>query len=177
MLFRSPRARCEFGCRLDRSGSAGRSQRPGARLSVAPVTIMVPLAAGTGMDTLVRLYADKLPASLGKPVIVENKPGAALMLAAPRSRTAPADGHTLLVSTSVADGDQSRPLQEGQLRHRKDFTPISLYVKSPFILVVNPDLPIKTVPDLIKLCQGAARTARPIRRPAPASRSICRSNT
>ena len=47
-----------------------------------PITIVVPLAAGSGMDSLVRLYADKLQQSLGKPVIVENKPGAALMLAA-----------------------------------------------------------------------------------------------
>jgi len=47
-----------------------------------PVTIIVPLAAGSGMDVLVRLYADKLSQSLGKPVIVENRPGASLMLAA-----------------------------------------------------------------------------------------------
>jgi len=46
------------------------------------VTIVVPLAAGSGMDVLVRLYADKLAQSLGKPVIVENRPGASLMLAA-----------------------------------------------------------------------------------------------
>ena len=47
-----------------------------------PVTIIVSLAAGSGMDVLVRLYADKLAQSLGKPVIVENRPGASLMLAA-----------------------------------------------------------------------------------------------
>ena len=66
------------------------------------VTIIVPLAAGSGMDTLVRLYADKLSASLGKPVIVENKPGAALMLALQQASSAPPDGHTLVVSTSSA---------------------------------------------------------------------------
>src|SRR5258705_14012934 len=67
-----------------------------------PITIVVPLAAGSGMDSLVRLYADKLQQSLGKPVIVENKPGAALMLAAAQVATAPADGYTLMVSTSSA---------------------------------------------------------------------------
>ena len=67
-----------------------------------PITIVVPLAPGSGMDSLVRLYADKLQQSLGKPVIVENKPGAALMLAAAAVATAPADGYTLLVSTSSA---------------------------------------------------------------------------
>ena len=81
-----------------------------------PVTIVVPLAAGTGMDVLVRLYADKLAERLGKPVVIENKPGAALMLAASYVATSPPDGHTLLVSTSTGDGDQPGALQEGQLR-------------------------------------------------------------
>src|SRR5687767_10321633 len=67
-----------------------------------PVTIVVPLAAGSGMDTLVRAYAEKLTDALGKPVVIENKPGAALMLAAQNVAAAPADGHTLLVSTSTA---------------------------------------------------------------------------
>ena len=58
------------------------------------ITIVVPLAAGSGMDALVRLYADKLQTSLGKPVIVENKPGAALMLAAQYTQSQPADGYT-----------------------------------------------------------------------------------
>ena len=57
--------------------------RPGAgAIPNRPVTIIVPLAAGSGMDVLVRLYADKLSQSLGKPVVVENRPGASLMLAA-----------------------------------------------------------------------------------------------
>ncbi len=72
-----------------------------------PVTIVAPLAPGSGMDTLVRLYADKLQQSLGKPVIVENKPGASLMLAAAAVATAPADGYTLLCVDQLGDGNQS----------------------------------------------------------------------
>ena len=67
-----------------------------------PVTIVVSLAAGTGMDALTRLYAEKLSQALGKPVIVENKPGAATTLAANQVANAPADGHTLVVLTSIA---------------------------------------------------------------------------
>src|SRR6476661_10131271 len=67
-----------------------------------PITIVVSLGAGTGMDVLVRLYADKLSQSLGKPVVVENKPGAATMLAAVQVASAPADGYTLVVLTSAA---------------------------------------------------------------------------
>src|SRR5687767_2032571 len=63
------------------------------------ITIVVPLAAGTGMDSIVRIYAEDLSKALGKPVVVENQPGAALMLAAQNVARATPDGHTLLVST------------------------------------------------------------------------------
>ena len=114
------------------------------------VTIVVPLAAGSGMDVLVRLYADKLQERLGKPVMIENKPGAALMLAASTVAAAPPDGHTLLVSTSTVMAINPVLYKKVNYDAQKDFTPISFYVKSPFILVVNNDLPVKTVPELIK---------------------------
>jgi tripartite-type tricarboxylate transporter receptor subunit TctC len=115
-----------------------------------PVTIVVPLAAGSGMDSLVRLYAERLQIALGKPVVVDNRPGAALMLAAAAVATAPADGYTLLVSTSSAMAINPVLYKKVNYDHVKDFVPISFYVKSPFILVVNPDLPAKSVPELIK---------------------------
>jgi len=114
-----------------------------------PVTIIVSLAAGSGMDVLVRLYADKLAQSLGKPVIVENRPGASLMLAANAVAQAPPDGHTLLVSTSSAMAINLTLFKQVTYDPDRDFVPISLYVKSPFILVVNPEIPAKTVPELI----------------------------
>ena len=115
-----------------------------------PVTIMVPLAAGSGMDVLVRLYADRLAQSLGKPVVVENRPGASLMLAANAVAQAQPDGHTLLVSTSSAMAINLTLFRQVSYEPDRDFVPISLYVKSPFILVVNPELPVNSVPGLIK---------------------------
>ena len=88
-----------------------------------PVTIVVPLAAGSGMDTLVRLYAEKLSESLGKPVVVENKPGAALMLAAQHVATSPPDGHTLVVSTSSAMAINPVLYKKVNYDHVKDFVP------------------------------------------------------
>jgi tripartite-type tricarboxylate transporter receptor subunit TctC len=114
-----------------------------------PVTIMVSLAAGSGMDVLVRLYADRLSQSLGKPVIVENRPGASLMLAANTVANSAPDGHTLLVSTSSAMAINLTLFRQVTYDPERDFVPISLYVKSPFILVVNPDLPAKSVRELI----------------------------
>src|SRR3954469_18862301 len=66
------------------------------------ITIVVSLAAGSGMDAITRLYADKLSEAFGKPVIVENKPGAATTLAANQVVSARPDGYTLVVLTSIA---------------------------------------------------------------------------
>ncbi len=62
------------------------------------VTIVVPLAAGTGMDSIVRLYGEELAKTLGVPVVVENQPGAAMMTATGAVSRATPDGHTLLVA-------------------------------------------------------------------------------
>ncbi len=117
------------------------------------ITIIVPLGAGTGIDLLVRLYANKLSQVLGKSVIVDNKPGAATMLGAAAVATAPADGHTLGVLTSVAMSINPTLYRRISYKPQEDFVPISLYVKSPFILVVNPGLAAKSVPEFIKLAK------------------------
>jgi tripartite-type tricarboxylate transporter receptor subunit TctC len=121
-----------------------------------PITLVVPLAAGTGMDTIARLYADQLAQSLGKPVIVENRPGASMMLATASVASAPADGYTLLIATSGTFAINPVLYKKINYNPDKDFTPIALYVKSPFVLIVNPALPIRSVPDFIKLAKESA---------------------
>lgn len=119
-----------------------------------PITIVVSLAAGSGMDAIARLYAEKLSEAFGKPVIVENKPGAATTLAANQVAKAPADGYTLVVLTSIALS--INPTLFKQLNYDpQDFTPISLYVKSPFILVIDPSLPAKTLSEFVELAKKA----------------------
>jgi tripartite-type tricarboxylate transporter receptor subunit TctC len=119
-----------------------------------PITIVVSLAPGSGMDTVTRLYADKLSKALGTPVIVENKAGAATTLAANQVATAHPDGYTLVVLTSIALS--INPTLYKQLNYDpQDFAPISLYAKSPFILVVDPSLPAKTLPEFVKLAKAS----------------------
>ena len=115
------------------------------------VTIIVPLAAGTGMDTLVRMYSDQLSKALGKPVIIDNRPGAALMLGVTALSKAPADGYTLGIATAPAMAINPTLYKQVNYDVDKDFTPISLYVKSPFILVISPTMGPRTVPELIKI--------------------------
>jgi tripartite-type tricarboxylate transporter receptor subunit TctC len=121
-----------------------------------PVTIIVPLAAGTGMDTLVRLYGEQLSQALGKPVVVENKPGASLMLGTAAVATAAPDGHTLGISTVTPIVVNPVMYKKVSYDPDKDLVPVFFYVKSPFVLVVNPALPIKSVPELIKYAKDSA---------------------
>ncbi|MCC6890790.1 MAG: tripartite tricarboxylate transporter substrate binding protein [Hyphomicrobiales bacterium] len=122
-----------------------------------PVTIIVPLAAGTGMDTLVRLYGEKLAAVLGRPVVVENKPGAALALGAAAIASAPPDGHTLGVLTSGPMAIGPALYKKINYDPQKDFVPISLYVKSPLVLIVDPALPVKSLTELIRYAKASAK--------------------
>ena len=115
-----------------------------------PITIIVPLSAGTGMDVIARLYADKLSQSLGKPVVIENRPGAATMLGTTAVANASPDGYTLLVATSAALSLNPTIYKQISYDPERDLVPVLLYLKSPFILVVNPALPVQTVPELIK---------------------------
>jgi tripartite-type tricarboxylate transporter receptor subunit TctC len=115
-----------------------------------PITIVVPLAAGTGMDVIARLYAEKLSQSLGKPVVIENKPGASTMLGTAAVASAAPDGYTLLVATSAALSINPTLFKQIAYDPEKDLVPVSLYLKSPFILIVDPTLPVNSVPELIE---------------------------
>jgi tripartite-type tricarboxylate transporter receptor subunit TctC len=120
------------------------------------ITIIVPLAAGTGMDTLARLYAERLSQALGKPVIVDNRPGAATMLGVGALAKSAPDGYTLGVATAPAMAINPTLYKQISYDAEKDFVAISLYVKSPFILVINPSLAARNVPELIKLAKESS---------------------
>ncbi|MBR0751853.1 tripartite tricarboxylate transporter substrate binding protein [Bradyrhizobium jicamae] len=113
------------------------------------INIVVALAAGTGMDTVVRLYSEKLSQSFGKPVVVENKPGSAGLVAVEALLQAPADGHTLGATTSSIMAIRPSLFKTPPYDPLRDFIPISVYLKSPFILVVDPALPARSVPELV----------------------------
>ncbi len=115
-----------------------------------PITIYVPLAAGTGMDVIVRLYGDRLSKAFDKPVIIENRPGAFQMLAVNAVLPAPPDGYSLVAMTSAGAAINKTIVKTQTYDTAKDFIPLSLYVKSPFILVVDPALPIHSVRELVK---------------------------
>ncbi len=132
-------------------------QVPAARAEDYPdrqITMVVPVAAGGAVDALGRLFAQQLASRLGKPVVVENRTGAGMITGTSAVARAAPDGYTLLVATST-------PLAINATIHKKlpydpveDFVPVALIANSPFTLIVNPSLPVKSVPDLIKFAKA-----------------------
>ena len=114
------------------------------------VTIVVPLAAGSGVDLVARFYGEQLAKYLGKPVVVENRPGAATMIGTGFVATSPPDGHTLLAATSSAMAINPVLYKKIAYDPAKDFVPINFYLKSPFVLCTHPDVPARSVAELIK---------------------------
>jgi tripartite-type tricarboxylate transporter receptor subunit TctC len=115
-----------------------------------PIRIIVPYTAGGGVDTVARLIGDKMSKTLGQPVIVDNKPGASGMIGATAVAKSPPDGYTLLLS-AAGEIAVNPSLYKGKMQYdpQKDLAPISLVVRIPNVLVVNPDVPAKTTAELV----------------------------
>jgi len=113
-----------------------------------PIKIIVPLTAGSPVDVVGRLVGNHLSAALRQPVIVENRPGAGATIGAKAVATADPDGYTLL---HTAANHVIAPSAFKNLTYDpfKDFAPIGATATSPFVVVVTPKLPIKTVAELV----------------------------
>ena len=119
-----------------------------------PVTIMVPFAAGGGSDLLARLVAQHLEGRLGKPFIIENRPGAGTTIAALATVRAAPDGYTLMQATSTTMAIAVTMHKKMTYEPLKDLVAVALYSSSPFFLVVSADSPIKSVRELIELAKA-----------------------
>jgi tripartite-type tricarboxylate transporter receptor subunit TctC len=100
-----------------------------------PVTIVVPFAAGGGSDLLARLVAQHLEERLGKPFIIENRPGAATTIAAMSVVRAAPDGYTLMQATSSTMAINVTMSKKLAYEPLKDLVPVALLSSSPFFLV------------------------------------------
>jgi len=114
------------------------------------ITIVIPLGAGGAMDNIARIIADKLSQRLHTTVIVENKPGGGMVIGANAVAKAAPDGYTLMVAPSGAYVINPTLYKKLPYDPEKDFVPLSHYADIPFVLVVNPKLPVHSVKELIK---------------------------
>ena len=117
------------------------------------VTMVSPYAAGGGADLIARVVARKLGERLGKSFIVENRLGAGGVIAAASVAKAAPDGYTLFMGTSTQLAIQVTLHKTLPYDPATDFAPVALVASVPFVLLVNPSLPVRSVADLIRLAK------------------------
>jgi tripartite-type tricarboxylate transporter receptor subunit TctC len=115
-----------------------------------PVTFVVPFASGGGTEFLARLLGQRLEQRLGKPFVIENRPGAGGVTGAVSVARAAPDGHTVLMTPAPVMAINASLHRKLPYDPESDFVPLALVVASPYVLVVNPSLPVQTVSDLVK---------------------------
>ena len=113
------------------------------------IKLIVPYPAGGTTDLLGRLVADHLKSGLGASVTVENKPGVGTTLGAELVAKSDPDGYTLLIATSTTLAINKALYKELPYDPVKDFAPIALIAGVPFVLVVNPAIPVKSLAEFI----------------------------
>ncbi len=114
-----------------------------------PVRIVVGFPPGGAQDILARLIGQQLSVRLDQPFVVENKPGIATNLATELVATAPPDGHTLIVIGPPA-AINATLYKDLKFNFIRDIAPVASFIRQPFVMVVNPAFPIRTVADLIE---------------------------
>jgi tripartite-type tricarboxylate transporter receptor subunit TctC len=119
-----------------------------------PIHIVVPSAAGGSPDILARLVGNMLATRLGKPVVIDNKPGGAGNIAAQAVVNALPDGYTLLVASDQNSINET--LYRGKLRFsvKSSFAPIVVAVTAPQVLAVNAQVPARNVREFVKLAEA-----------------------
>jgi tripartite-type tricarboxylate transporter receptor subunit TctC len=115
-----------------------------------PVTMIVPFTPGGAGDILTRTLQPKLEAKWGQPLLVENKPGAGGVIGSVAAAKADPDGYTLMVAPSSTMAVNVSLFKSLAYDPATDFVPLAMAAQTPFVLVVNPDLPIHSLADLIK---------------------------
>lgn len=123
-----------------------------------PVTMIVPFAAGGAGDILARSLGARLEPSWGKPMVIENKPGAGGVIGAVATAKAEPDGYTLMIAPSATMAVNVSLFKSLSYDPVADFVPLALAAQTPFVLVVNPDLPVKSVADLIRYAKEKGGT-------------------
>jgi tripartite-type tricarboxylate transporter receptor subunit TctC len=117
---------------------------------VRPVTIVVPFTPGGATDILARMLGQRLEQRLGRPFLVENKPGAGGVLGSNAVAKANPDGYTLLMAPSGPMAVNPTLIKNLPYDPVTELVPLALVAGTPFVLIVNPSLPVHSVADLLK---------------------------
>src|SRR5690606_25264377 len=117
-----------------------------------PIRLLVPFPVGGAADIVARLLAADMTASLGKPVVVENRAGASGNIAMDAAARSAPDGYTILLASASLAINKSL-IKATPFDPEKDFTPISLVAMVPSVLLVPASLPVRTLDELVRLAK------------------------
>jgi tripartite-type tricarboxylate transporter receptor subunit TctC len=123
---------------------------------VKPVRLIVPFAAGGNVDITARQIAPGLSESLGQNFIVDNRVGAGGVIGAELVAKSPPDGYTLMMGSNSTVSVAPALYPKLNYHPVRDFAPVSLVATTPFVLVVHPSVPVKSVKELIALAKTKA---------------------
>ena len=135
------------------AGTPQRAEAQSADYPNRPVSFIVPFAPGGVTSLFARILGQKLEQRLGKPFVVENRPGGGGITAAAAVANATPDGYTIMMASSTVLAINVTVRKSLPYDPRTALTPIALLARVPFVLVVNPALPIQSVADLVKLAK------------------------
>lgn len=131
-----------------------------------PIKFLVPFPAGSATDVVARQIADAMGKELGQSIVVDNKAGAQGTIGASEVKNAPADGYTLMVTTSTTQAAVVSLLKKVPYDPAKDFTPIGKIATTPFVLITNDKVPatdlrsfiayVKANPGKVRFGQGSS---------------------
>jgi tripartite-type tricarboxylate transporter receptor subunit TctC len=119
-----------------------------------PVKIVVPYAPGGGADSVARIVAKKVSENVGQAIVIENKGGAGAILGTDQVAKAEPDGYTLLLGQSGPISINPAVYKSLPYDPVKDFAPITMTTAYPYVLVVNSELPAKTLHELVALAKS-----------------------
>ena len=119
-----------------------------------PIALVMPYTPGGGTDFLARTVAQRLERRLGQPLVFEYRPGAGSAIAATYMSRQAADGYTILYATSTTMAINVSVHKALAYDPIKDFAPVALFAVTPFVLVVNASLPIRSIDDLVAFAKS-----------------------
>ena len=119
-----------------------------------PIKILVSQPPGAGPDTMARLIGEQLSRKWGQAIVVENKPGGQNVIGAQAAARAPADGYTFYFATAAALATNPYLIKNLPYDPKKDFIPVGLIGKVPFVVCVTANSPLKSMQDLVAFAKA-----------------------
>ena len=120
----------------------------------APIRLVVPFPAGSALDVVARMVADRITAPLGQPIVIETRPGADGNIGTERAARSVPDGYTWLAISppfTIQPSVRAQPVNYDPLR---DFQPVALFGTSPFVFVVPASLPVTSLKEFVEYAKG-----------------------